>query len=189
MSLRTVIFAYLSFSQMRKLTMEELGRLSKTAYPASANTRITIVLDNIRSLHNVGSVFRSADGFGIHTLYLCGYTGCPPHAEIRKTALGADETVTWAYHKDITALLHILKEEGYYIVALEQTEGSIRLPEFKMEADKSYAFILGNEVEGVQQAALNLCDASVEIPQFGSKHSLNVSVAAGILMYALSNPE
>lgn len=172
---------------MRKLNMEELGRLSKSAYAAAADARVTIVLDNIRSLHNVGSIFRSADGFGVHTLHLCGYTGKPPHPEIRKTALGADETVTWQYHPDIATLLLQLKSEGYKLIALEQTDQSIALTDFKMGTEQAYAFILGNEVEGVQQKALEICDASIEIPQLGSKHSLNVSVAAGILMYALRN--
>lgn len=166
--------------------MEELGRMEADVFRESPKMPVTIVLDNIRSLHNVGSVFRSADGFGAEKIWLCGYTGTPPHPEIRKTALGATETVRWESRKDIQEVLSELKAEGYQLIAIEQTSESISLPDFTLQNDSKLAIILGNEVEGVQESALALCDSAIEIPQYGTKHSLNVSVAAGILLYTLS---
>ena len=168
---------------MRKLEMEELHRLSKEEYELAPKLPVVVVLDNIRSLSNVGAVFRTADAFGIEELFLCGITACPPHREIHKTALGADETVKWRYFPTTREACETLKTMGYRIVAVEQVEGSILLPDFRVEPHTSY--ILGNEVEGVSEEALSFCDAAIEIPQVGTKHSLNVSVCAGILMWKL----
>lgn len=166
---------------MRKLTMEELNRLSKEEYKKVEKLPVIIVLDNIRSLSNVGAVFRSADAFRISEVFLCGITACPPHREIHKTALGADETVDWRYFESTEAACIELKAMGYKIIAVEQVEGSIPLHQF--QAEPRTAFIMGNEVEGVTSEILPLCDAAVEIPQEGTKHSLNVSVCAGIVLW------
>jgi tRNA G18 (ribose-2'-O)-methylase SpoU len=166
---------------MRKLTMEELHRLSKEAFEEASKLPVVMVLDNIRSLSNVGAVFRSADAFRIGEVFLCGITACPPHREIHKTALGADETVTWRYFETTEEACRVLKERGYRIFAVEQTEGSVMLQDF--EAVPDTAFILGNEVEGVGDGVLPYCDGAIEIPQAGTKHSLNVSVCAGIVMW------
>ena len=166
---------------MRKLTMEELHRLSKEAFEEAPKLPVVMVLDNIRSLSNVGAVFRSADAFRIGEVFLCGITACPPHREIHKTALGADETVAWHYFETTEAACRVLKERGYRIFAVEQTEGSVMLQDF--EAVPDAAFILGNEVEGIDDGVLPYCDGAIEIPQAGTKHSLNVSVCAGIVMW------
>ena len=168
---------------MRKLSMDELGRLSKEDFESAKKLPIIIVLDNIRSLSNVGAFFRSADAFRIGELVLCGITACPPHREIHKTALGADETVKWRYFENIEAACQALKEEGYRIYAVEQVEGSVPLQDFKFETKTAY--ILGNEVEGVSEEALPYCDGAIELPQAGTKHSINVSVCAGIVMWEL----
>lgn len=167
---------------MRKWNMEELGRKSVEAFKEANKTPVVLVLDNIRSMHNVGSIFRSADAFLIEAIYLCGYTPQPPHRDIHKTALGATETVNWKYFATTKEALQSLKNEQYTIYAIEQAEGSITLEQFQLTSLKS-AFILGNEVEGVSDNALAFCDACIEIPQLGSKHSLNVSVAAGIVLW------
>lgn len=166
---------------MRKLSMEELHRLSKEQYEATEKFPVVMVLDNIRSLSNVGAVFRSADAFRIGEIFLCGITACPPHREIHKTALGADETVKWRYFETTEEACQVLKSSGYTLYAVEQVEGSVLLQDFK--ARPCSAFILGNEVEGVSDTVLPFCDAAIEIPQEGTKHSLNVSVCAGILMW------
>lgn len=166
---------------MRKLSMDELHRLSKDAYGQVEKLPVVIVLDNVRSLSNVGAVFRSADAFRIGELFLCGITACPPHREIHKTALGADETVPWRYFKSTEEACWMLKSMGYRIVAVEQVEGSVMLQDFKMEP--KMAFIMGNEVDGVSEEALPFCDSAIEIPQEGTKHSLNVSVCSGIIMW------
>jgi len=166
---------------MRKLTTDELNRLSKEEFEKADKTPIIIVLDNIRSLSNVGAFFRTADAFRIEALYLCGITACPPHREIHKTALGADETVQWRYFPTTEAACQQLNAENYRIFAVEQIEGSVSLHDFKFEPHT--AFILGIEVEGVDEAALPYCDGAVELPQEGTKHSLNVSVCAGIVMW------
>lgn len=166
---------------MRKLTMEELHRLTKEEYEEVVKLPVVLVLDNIRSLSNVGAVFRSADAFRIGELFLCGITACPPHREIHKTALGADETVPWRYFKTTEEACRELKSMGYRIFAVEQVEDSVMLQDFK--AEPNMAFILGNEVDGVSEDALPFCDAALEIPQEGTKHSLNVSVCSGILMW------
>ena len=166
---------------MRKLTTDELNRLSKEEYEQAEKTPIIMVLDNIRSLSNVGAFFRTADAFRIEALYLCGITACPPHREIHKTALGADETVTWRYFKTTEAACQALKEADFRIFAVEQIEGSVSLQEFKFEPHTAY--VLGNEVEGVSEEALPFCDGAIELPQEGTKHSLNVSVCAGIVLW------
>ena len=166
---------------MRKLSMDELHRLSKEDFERADKLPVIIVLDNIRSLSNVGAFFRTADAFRIGELLLCGITACPPHREIHKTALGADETVKWRYFESTEAACQALKAEGYKIFAVEQVEGSVPLQNFNFEPNTAY--ILGNEVEGVSEEALPYCDGAIELPQEGTKHSLNVSVCAGIVMW------
>ena len=163
--------------------MDELNRISKEDFEKAEKLPIIIVLDNIRSLSNVGAFFRTADAFRIGELYLCGITACPPHREIHKTALGADETVKWRYFESTVAACQELKAEGYRIFAVEQVEGSIALQDFKFEPHTAY--ILGNEVEGVSEEALPFCEGAIELPQEGTKHSINVSVCAGIVMWKL----
>ena len=168
---------------MRKLSMDELNRISKEDFEKAEKLPIIIVLDNIRSLSNVGAFFRTADAFRIGALYLCGITACPPHREIHKTALGADETVKWRHFETTEAACRQLKEDGYRIYAVEHIENSIPLQEF--EFDIHTAYILGNEVEGVSEEALPYCEGAIELPQEGTKHSINVSVCAGIVMWKL----
>lgn len=168
---------------MRKLSMDELNRLSKDDFEQADKLPIIIVLDNIRSLSNVGAFFRTADAFRIEELFLCGITACPPHREIHKTALGADETVKWRYFDTTEAACRQLKTEGFKIFAVEQVEGSAPLQDFAFESQTAY--ILGNEVEGVSEEALPYCDGAIELPQAGTKHSINVSVCAGIVMWKL----
>lgn len=166
---------------MRKLRNEELNRLSKIEFEAAEKTPIIIILDNIRSLSNVGAFFRTADAFRIMELLLCGITACPPHREIHKTALGADETVSWRYFETVVDACKYLKYKGFHIFAVEQVEESISLQDFVFEPQTAY--ILGNEVEGVSEEALPYCDGAIELPQEGTKHSLNVAVCAGIVMW------
>ena len=166
---------------MRKLNMDELNRISKEDFETAEKLPIIIVLDNIRSLSNVGAFFRTADAFRIKELLLCGITACPPHREIHKTALGADETVRWRYFETTEAACKALKAEGYRIFAVEQVEGSLPLQDFEFEPDTAY--LLGNEVEGVSDEALPYCEDAIELPQEGTKHSINVSVCAGIVMW------
>ena len=161
--------------------MEELHRLSKDEYEKVEKLSVVIVLDNVRSLSNVGAVFRSADAFRIGELFLCGITACPPHREIHKTALGADETVAWRYFNSTVEACAELKRMGYRIFAVEQTENSIMLQDFV--AEPNTAFIMGNEVDGVADEVLPFCHGAIEIPQEGTKHSLNVSVCSGIFMW------
>ena len=179
------IFSYFckNFSSMRKLTMPELNRLNITDYHNVTKLPVIIVLDNVRSMENVGSFFRTADAFRIGAIYLCGITARPPHREIHKTALGADESVDWQYFATTAEACEHLKRNGYRIFAVEQVEGSIKLDEFKTPEKSAYIF--GNEVDGVDDAVLPYCEQAVEIPQEGTKHSLNVSVSGGILMYHL----
>ncbi|MDR1406989.1 MAG: RNA methyltransferase [Tannerella sp.] len=171
---------------MRKLKITELNRLTPAQYRMSRKQPLVVVLDHVRSLNNVGSVFRTADAFRLEAVYLCGLTATPPHPEIHKTALGAEETTEWRYFADTRDAVHSLKEAGYTICALEQAEGSIPLDVFMPENEKKYAIILGHEVKGVQQEIVDLCDCCIEIPQFGTKHSLNVAVAAGIVIWEIS---
>lgn len=170
---------------MRKLKMEELGRLSPAEFAKAPKYPLVLVLDNIRSMHNVGAIFRTADAFSVAHIYLCGITARPPHRDIRKSALGAEETVPWTYVPEALLQVQTLKEAGHHILALEQTVDSTALGDFRPEATEAYALVLGHEVKGVDQALLDLTDTALEIPQYGTKHSLNVSVAAGIAMYQL----
>jgi tRNA G18 (ribose-2'-O)-methylase SpoU len=172
---------------MRKLQMPELGRMEPDEFKESPKAKVCLILDNIRSLHNVGSIFRSADAFRLAHLYLGGYTGCPPNPEIRKTALGATDSVEWTHIPDLLEFLPTLSTQGWKIIALEQTDQSIALPLFIPDPSISYAFVLGNEVEGVRDQVLAYCHGAIEIPQWGTKHSLNVAVAAGILLYQVNS--
>lgn len=167
----------------RKLSMDDLNRLSVEDFKNVEKNPFVFVLDDIRSLNNVGSVFRTADAFRAQKIYLCGLTGTPPHRDITKTALGADESVEWEHSSDALALIQKLKSEGYKIAALEQAEGSVMLNDFEPLASDRYAFVLGNEVFGVSDSLIEQCDVCLEIPQFGTKHSLNVSVSAGIVAW------
>ena len=166
-----------------KLKNDELGRKSPQEFKNAGKTPIVAVLDNVRSLHNVGSVFRTADAFAIEKLYLCGFTGTPPNKEINKTALGATESVVWQHKTDILSLIDELKQQHYIICAVEQTQKAIQLHHFQIDMNKKYVLIFGNEVEGVQQDVINKCDFVIEIAQGGTKHSLNVSVSAGVVLW------
>ena len=168
---------------MRKLKITELNRLTQEDFKEVEKTPLAVVLDNVRSLHNVGSVFRTADAFLVKKICLCGITACPPHAEIHKTALGAENTVEWVYYEDTCDALKKLKLEGYRLLAIEQVEGSLLLNDFVPDKYEKYAVVFGNEVKGVLQEAVDICDRCIEIPQFGTKHSLNVSVASGIVIW------
>ena len=170
---------------MRKLENNELERKSVADFKTAAKTPIIIILDDIRSLHNIGSVFRTADAFLIEKIYLCGITATPPNKEIHKTALGATETVDWEHHKSVLEVIENVKKEGIGVFAVEQVENSIFLQDFEIEAGKKYALVFGNEVYGVSQEAVALCDGCIEIPQLGTKHSLNISVSAGIVIWDL----
>ena len=170
---------------MRKLSMDELDRKTVEEFKQARKNKIMVVLDNIRSMHNTGSVFRTADAFLIEGICLCGYTPQPPHRDIHKTALGATETVDWIYFSTALEAIHQLKQKDYKVFAIEQTEGSISLEKFYAEPDEKIAVVFGNEVEGVNNDVLKICDGSIEIPQFGMKHSLNISVAAGIVLWEL----
>jgi len=170
---------------MKKLSMQELNRLSPEEFVRSEKMPVTVVLDNIRSLNNIGSVFRTSDAFRIECIHLCGITARPPHREIQKTALGATESVKWEYFHETEESLLKLRSAGYRVIAVEQTDESISLNEFKMDAEKKTAVVFGNEVKGVQQKILDMVDGCIEIPQMGTKHSLNVSVSAGIVLWSL----
>ncbi len=172
---------------MRKLPIDEMDRLSVEAFQRAAKRPLVVVLDGIRSMHNVGSVFRTADAFLLEKVYLCGITPVPPHREIRKTAIGAEASVAWEHHTEVGPLLQQLRSEGYQLLAVEQAEPSLSLAAFAAEPGQRYALILGHEVTGVSDAALAHCDLALEIPQYGTKHSLNVSVAAGIVIHALAS--
>lgn len=168
---------------MRKLKNEELERKSIEEFKASEKTPLILILDDIRSLNNIGSVFRTADAFLVKKIYLCGITATPPHKDIHKTALGATESVDWEYKKDVLSLIEELQQNKIEIVAIEQAENSVKLNDFNPEKNKTYAFILGNEVKGVQQSVVSRADKVVEIPQLGTKHSINISVCAGICVW------
>lgn len=173
---------------MRKLKITELHRLSIEEFKREEKIPLIVVLDNVRSLHNVGSVFRTSDAFLVEAVYLCGITSAPPHPEIHKTALGAENSVTWRYFEDCHQAVSELKDHGYTILAVEQTENSTWLTQLTLEKEKEkkYAVILGNEVKGVQQTVIDQCHGCLEIPQFGTKHSLNVSVTAGIVIWEMA---
>ncbi|MVN21537.1 RNA methyltransferase [Mucilaginibacter arboris] len=168
---------------MRKLKLEELGRVDVAAFKQQEKLPVTVVLDSVRSMHNVGSVFRTADGFAVEQIILCGITAQPPHREIEKTALGATQSVSWSYFSTVKEALQQLREKGYQIIAVEQAENSISLNEYQPENDKKYALIFGNEVNGVSDEAMQMIDACIEIPQFGTKHSFNIVVSAGIVLW------
>jgi len=168
---------------MRKLTNEELNRKSLKAFKSAEKLPIVIVLDNVRSLHNIGSVFRTADAFLLQGIYLCGISGRPPHRDIQKTALGATESVSWEYFDETIKAIDSLKRDSYEIIGVEQAERSIVLQNFRPEKRKAYALVFGHEVNGVSQEVINLCDACIEIPQIGTKHSLNISVSVGITIW------
>ena len=167
--------------KVKKIT--ELNRISIDEFKVKEKIPLVVILDNIRSLNNIGSVFRSSDAFLVEHIYLCGITATPPNAEIHKTALGAEDSVDWSYTEDTKDQIEQLKQDGYIICALEQAQGSSLLNELTPDKSKKYALILGNEVKGVPQGVVDMCDNCIEIPQFGTKHSLNVSVAAGIVIW------
>jgi tRNA G18 (ribose-2'-O)-methylase SpoU len=172
---------------MRKLNVLEMNRLSVDEFKQSKKNPLIVILDNVRSMYNVGSVFRTADAFRIEALYLCGITSCPPHPEIHKTALGAEDAVDWVYCKNAVEAVKSLQQQGYEVLAIEQVEGSTLLQDFVPGDGKKYAIVLGNEVKGVGQEVVDCCDGCLEIPQFGTKHSLNVSTTAGIVMWELTS--
>ncbi len=169
----------------RKLKITELNRISVEEFKEADKLPLIIVLDNIRSLHNIGSVFRTSDAFRIESIYLCGITATPPHPEMHKTALGAEFTVNWKYVNNTVEAVDNLKREGYVVYAVEQAEGSIMLNNIELDRQKKYAVVMGNEVKGVQQEVIDHSDGCIEIPQYGTKHSLNVSVTAGIVIWDL----
>ena len=167
----------------RKLLIEELGRISVEEFQETEKIPLTVVLDNVRSQHNIGSVFRTGDAFLIEEIALCGITATPPNAEIHKTALGAEDAVKWSYYEETEEVIRKLKTEGCIVFAVEQTENSLSLEQFQAQKAQRYAVVLGHEVHGVQQSVIDLCDHCIEIPQFGTKHSLNVSVTTGIVIW------
>ncbi len=168
---------------MRKLKNNELSRLDTESFKNAKKTPLIIVLDNIRSLNNIGSVFRTSDAFLIEKVYLCGITAVPPHKDIHKTALGATDTVDWEYIEETKNIIEKLKAEGNITVAIEQAEGATMLHSFNINKDKKYALIFGNEVKGVSQEVVSMSDEVIEIPQFGTKHSLNISVSVGVVIW------
>ena len=180
-------FATVMVDKMRKLNITELHRLSADEYKEADKLPLVVVLDNIRSLHNIGSVFRTADAFRIERICLCGITAVPPHPEIHKTALGAEFTVDWEHFDNTVEAVDNLRDEGYMVYSVEQAEGSVMLNELVLEKGKKYAIVMGNEVKGVQQEVIDHSDGCIEIPQYGTKHSLNVSVTAGIVIWDLFN--
>ena len=168
---------------MRKLKITELNRISPDEFKETAKIPLVVVLDNIRSLNNVGSVFRTSDAFLVEAIYLCGITATPPNPEIHKTALGAEHSVEWKYFEDTVNAVANLRENGYTVFAIEQVENSTMLDDLQLDSQKKYAIVMGNEVKGVQQAVVDACDGCIEIPQYGTKHSLNVSVTTGIVIW------
>src|SRR5690606_10794166 len=167
----------------RKLKNEELERLSTEEFKHSEKTPLIIVLDNIRSLNNIGSVFRTSDAFLIEKIYLCGITAKPPHKDIHKTALGATDTVEWEYVENVIDVVNKLKNQGIFVAAIEQAENSVNLNDFAVKKDKTYAVAFGNEVKGVQQSVVSKSDVVLEIPQLGTKHSLNIAVSVGVVLW------
>jgi 23S rRNA (guanosine2251-2'-O)-methyltransferase len=171
---------------MRKLLNRELERKTVEEFRKSEKSPVIIVLDNVRSQSNVGSIFRTADAFLTRAIYLCGITATPPHRDIQKTALGATESVAWKYYQGTSEAIGDLKAAGYKIIGVEQTEGSIELQDIRLEEGELYAFIFGNEVNGVDQDIIDLCDLCIEIPQFGTKHSFNIAISVGIVLWELN---
>lgn len=168
---------------MKKKSILDLHRITQEEFKHIEKIPLAVVLDNVRSLNNIGSVFRTADAFKVSCIYLCGITATPPHTDIHKTALGAENSVDWIYEQDTCAVVDELLSKGYEVYAIEQVEGSISLTDIELDRNKKYAVILGNEVKGVQQSVVDKCTGSIEIPQFGTKHSLNVSVTAGLVIW------
>jgi 23S rRNA (guanosine2251-2'-O)-methyltransferase len=168
---------------MRKLKLDELNRASVSEFKEQDKLPVVVVLDNVRSMHNVGSIFRTCDGFAVEQVYLCGITGQPPHREIEKTALGATQSMSWIYCVDPVEAVEQLRKKGYRIIAVEQAEKSIMLNEFEARHDEKYALVFGNEVNGVSDEVMQIIDACIEIPQFGTKHSFNIVVSAGIVLW------
>ena len=181
----TCLAAVNYFCAMRKLSMEELDRKSAEEFRQAPKNPIIIVLENIRSAYNVGSVFRTADAFLIESIYICGYSARPPHKEIKKTALGAEETVEWKHFKTTAEAIIELKSKNYKAFAVEQAEKSYKLQHIDFSNDEKIAVVFGNEVTGVDQSTINSCDGCIEIPQFGMKHSLNIATAAGVVLWEL----
>ena len=171
---------------MKKLSMDELGRVSTEEFKVQEKTPLVVVLDNVRSMYNVGSLFRTCDGFAVEALYLCGITACPPHKEISKTALGATESVSWKHFDSTVEAVNELKSQGYHVWAVEQVDTSLSLEEYAPAVGEKVAIVLGNEVFGVDDEVLALCDGAIEIPQYGTKHSFNVSVAGAIAIWEIS---
>lgn len=170
------------FAEMRKLKTTELGRLSVEAFQSIEKWPICLVLDNVRSMNNVGSMFRTSDAFLVKTMFLCGITGCPPHREITKTAIGAEKSVHWEYHETTLDVVKSLQEQGYFVYAIEQAEGSVSLKDIDYP-NQPIAFVMGNEIDGVSQDVIDQCDACLEIPQLGTKHSFNVAVTCGMILW------
>lgn len=171
---------------MRKLRTIEMQRLSVDEFHEAPKLPLIVVLDDVRSLHNVGSVFRSADAFRVEAVYLCGITATPPHPEIHKTALGGEDSVAWRYFPTATEAIESLHNDGFFVYSIEQVEGSTKLQNLQLDTDRRYAVVLGNEVKGVHQEVVDMSDGCLEIPQFGTKHSLNVSVTAGMVIWEVA---
>jgi len=172
---------------MSKLKLDDLKRATVQEFKQQDKLAVTVILDSVRSMHNVGSIFRTADGFAVEQIYLCGITAQPPHREIEKTALGATQSVDWFYFQNITDAIAKLKSDGYRIVAVEQASTSVMLNEFEPPVEHKYALIFGNEVNGVSEEAMQMIDTCIEIPQFGTKHSFNIVVSAGIVLWDFFN--
>lgn len=170
---------------MKKLSMEDLNRISVEEFKQADKLPLVVVLDNVRSMNNIGSVFRTSDAFRVEKICLCGITACPPHRDIHKTALGAEESVSWEYFEETSECIESLKRQGYRVYAVEQVDESVMLDEFETQSGTPTAIVFGNEVEGVDEEVIPLCDGCIEIPQFGTKHSLNISIAAGILIWEM----
>ena len=168
---------------MRKLSMDELNRPTLEDFKNQKKLKVTLLLDDVRSLQNVGSIFRTSDGFSVEKIILCGITGQPPHRDIERTALGATKSINWSYYENISQAIEELKSEGYQIIAIEQADSSIYLNKFTPSNEEKYGLIFGNEVNGVSEEAMRKCDACIEIPQFGTKHSFNIVVSAGIVLW------
>jgi len=169
----------------RKLKNSELDRINSEEYKASEKTPLIIILDNIRSLNNIGSVFRTADAFLVKKIYLCGITAKPPHKDIQKTALGAQDSVEWEYAENVMEVVSKLQNEGVFVASIEQAELAVNLDDFSVQKEMTYAIIFGNEVKGVQQKVVTASDVVIEIPQYGTKHSLNISVSVGVVVWDL----
>jgi len=168
---------------LRKLKLDELNRATVSEFKAQEKLPVAVVLDNVRSMHNIGSIFRTSDGFAVEQVVLCGITAQPPHREIEKTALGATQSINWTYHEDVVTAVQQLRADGYKIIAIEQAENTEMLNEFTPDKNSKYALIFGNEVNGVSDEVMQIIDTCIEIPQFGTKHSFNIVVSAGIVLW------